>query len=38
MGSNGQGRLTVVNVEVVEGVERRERWAVMDKEDLRWSM
>ena len=38
MGSNGRGRLTAVNVEVVEGGERRERWAVMDKEDLRLSM
>ena len=38
MGSNGQGSLTVVNVEVEEGGERRERWAVMDKEDLWWSM
>ena len=38
MGSNGLGSLTVVNVEVVEGGKRRERWAVMDKEDLRWSM
>ena len=28
----------MVNVEVLEGGERRERWAVMDKEDLRWSM
>ena len=38
MGSNGRGRLTAVNVEVVEGGERRERWAVMDEEDLRLSM